>query len=151
MTKAEIIEAINSTIVANGQKGITAESLANLLIEMASATHEGSGGLNIICPMTTDVMGASYELTEEDKAHNAEVYSKCLECFNNGTTLPTIIADFSPLYTLTLGAEVSYVETPTSTIFTTSEVEGLVGLSFSTFYGEITFQVSEDGSVTIMQ
>lgn len=155
MTKAEIIEAINSTIVANGQKGITAESLANLLIEMASATPESSGGsgaLNIICPMIADASGVDYELTEEDKAHNAEVYSKYLECFNNGTALPLIVADFSPVYTLMMGTEVSYVETPMNTIFTPSEIEGVVGLAFSTFMGgQLMFQVNEDGSVTIME
>lgn len=44
MTKQEIIEAINSTIVANGQKGITAESLNNILNEMVNATPEGGSG-----------------------------------------------------------------------------------------------------------
>lgn len=44
MTKQEIINAINATIVANGQKGITAESLKNILNEMVNATPEGGSG-----------------------------------------------------------------------------------------------------------
>ena len=44
MTKNELIEAINATIVPNGQKAITAESLANLLMEMVNATPEGGNG-----------------------------------------------------------------------------------------------------------
>jgi len=44
MTKQEIINAINATIVANGQKGITAESLNNILTEMVNATPEGGSG-----------------------------------------------------------------------------------------------------------
>lgn len=44
MTKAEIIEAINSTIVANGQKGITAESLSLILTEIVNMSGEGGSG-----------------------------------------------------------------------------------------------------------
>lgn len=44
MTKQEILEAIDSTIVANDKKAITAESLANILREMATATPEGGSG-----------------------------------------------------------------------------------------------------------
>ena len=43
MTKQEILEAIDATIVPNDKKAITADSLANLLREMASATPENSG------------------------------------------------------------------------------------------------------------
>lgn len=55
MTKAEIIEAINATITANDEKAITAELLANILIEMVNATPEGGGGsgdgaLRVIVP-----------------------------------------------------------------------------------------------------
>lgn len=47
MTKQEIIEAINSTIIANGQKGITAESLNLILNEIVDNSGEsGSGGGN---------------------------------------------------------------------------------------------------------
>ena len=46
MTKEELKEAIASTIVENGQKAITAESLANLLNEIVdSAGSGGSGGV----------------------------------------------------------------------------------------------------------
>ena len=78
MTKEEIIEAINSTIVANGQKGITAESLANLLIEMASATPEGgsggSGGLIFYLGLPNDDF-TEFSLTEEERAHNVNMYN----------------------------------------------------------------------------
>lgn len=78
MTKAEIIEAINSTIVANGQKGITAESLANLLIEMASATPEGgsggSGGALFYAGVPNEDATA-LNLTAEELEHNAAMYN----------------------------------------------------------------------------
>lgn len=55
MTKNEIVEAINATIAPNNVKGITAESLANILTEMVNATPEGGGGsgdgaLRVIVP-----------------------------------------------------------------------------------------------------
>ena len=54
MTKAEIIGAINATIAPNNVKGITAESLANILIEMVNAAGEGGGSgdgaLRVIVP-----------------------------------------------------------------------------------------------------
>lgn len=51
MTKQEVLDAINATIVANGQKGITAESLNNILTEMVNAAGEGgSGALRIMMP-----------------------------------------------------------------------------------------------------
>lgn len=72
MTKAEIIEAIEATIRPNGEKAITAESLANLLIEMANATPEGGGGggggaLRVFLPET--------ELSEQQIAENVTTYN----------------------------------------------------------------------------
>lgn len=53
MTKAEIIEAINATIAPNGIKGITAESLNNVLTMMTENAGEGGSGdgaLRVIVP-----------------------------------------------------------------------------------------------------
>jgi len=85
MTKEEIIEAINSTIVTNGQKGITAESLANLLIEMASATPEGggSGGSFFYIGVPNEDF-TQFDLTEEEQSHNAAMYNT----FVNSNVVP---------------------------------------------------------------
>jgi hypothetical protein len=76
MTKNEIIEAINATIIPNGQKGITAESLANILLEIVNATPEGgSGGSGQIVfyrGMPNEDY-TEYTLTPEQQAHNAEM------------------------------------------------------------------------------
>lgn len=77
MTKNEIIEAINATIIPNGQKGITAESLANLLIEMVNATPEGgssgSGQVVFYFGMPNEEL-TEITLTPEEMAHNAEMF-----------------------------------------------------------------------------
>lgn len=44
MAKQDVIDAINATIVENGQKGITADSLRNLLIMMTENAGEGGSG-----------------------------------------------------------------------------------------------------------
>ena len=43
MTKEELKEAINATIVENGQKGITAQVLADILNEIVESSGSGGG------------------------------------------------------------------------------------------------------------
>ena len=108
MSKQEILEAINSTIVTNGQKGITAESLNLILNEMVESSGEGSSGsgaLRILMPadffmtgeetnftpeywestkgmMEQEIPGIGDALTEVYNklfTHNAEVYQQIME------------------------------------------------------------------------
>lgn len=91
MTKAEILEAINATIAPNGVKGITAESLANILTEIVNAAGEGgAGGEYIDMTMANPDDFESDELTEEAKAHNAEVYTKLLTACSSVTAIPMV-------------------------------------------------------------
>lgn len=94
MTKAEILEAINATIAPNGVKGITAESLANILTEIVNATPEGgsggAGGEYIDMTMANPDDFESNELTEEAKAHNAEVYNRLLTSLNGVAAIPMV-------------------------------------------------------------
>ena len=76
MTKQEIKDLITNVIVSNDQKGITAESLANVLLDMVDATPEGGSGSSI----PSFVLGAinletgTIMPSEEEKAHNAETF-----------------------------------------------------------------------------
>ena len=72
--KEKLIEAINATIVPNDEKAITAESLANLLIEIVSNMGTGSGSGQVVFHMgipNEDM--TELTLTPEQKAHNAEM------------------------------------------------------------------------------
>lgn len=91
MTKAEILEAINATIAPNGVKGITAESLANILTEIVNAAGEGGAGGEYLdmTPANPDDL-ESEELSEEAKAHNAEVYNKLLTALNAVAAIPMV-------------------------------------------------------------
>lgn len=73
--KQELIEAIKATIVPNDEKAITAESLANLLIEMVEAMGEGGTGAGYVSFYTgvPNVETMEFVLTPEQKAHNAEM------------------------------------------------------------------------------
>lgn len=103
MTKQEILDAINATIVANGQKGITAESLANILVEMVNAVGEsgsgsGSGSEVIkISNMEFTVDTIILSTTDEDAAHNAPVYAKYISSLNGNAPM-NISLDISKVF-----------------------------------------------------
>lgn len=91
MTKQEILEAINSTIATNGVKGITAESLANILTEIVNATPEGgSGGSGGEYLDMTFIDQETMELADSAKAHNAELYTKLFTALTEGTPAPMV-------------------------------------------------------------
>ena len=77
MNKQDVIDAINNVIVTNNQKGITAESLARVLLDMLEVTPESSGS-EFYTLAIGDLFGET-PLTEEQKAHNAELYRKMTE------------------------------------------------------------------------
>lgn len=94
MTKAEILEAINATIAPNGVKGITAESLANILTEIVNAAGEGgAGGEYLDMTLANPDDTTSTELTPEAMAHNAALYTSICEILNNGGVLPPVSAN----------------------------------------------------------
>lgn len=93
MNKAELIEAINATIAPNGVKGITAESLANILTEIVNAAGGGGGSLSVI--LAGEDLGVAP--TEASLMHNADVYEKVKQAVLAGEALPYIYADYSLL------------------------------------------------------
>lgn len=111
MNKNELIEAIQQTIVPNGKKGITAESLANLLMEMVNATPEGgSGGSGQIVFYAGMPTGETHEALEmpifeptpEQKAHNVEMFNTVKSL----PYMPTVSVDLSEYYATIMGADV---------------------------------------------
>lgn len=55
MAKQDVLDAINATIVENGKKGITAQSLNNILtmiVENAGEGGSGEGALRVMIPMS---------------------------------------------------------------------------------------------------
>ena len=108
----EVVDAINATIVPNNVKGITADSLRNLLLLMAENSGgsggSGEGALRVMIPMGEFVAeeGATEvdftpetlaliatqlpelaEVGEEMFAHNAKVYAQLFKLLHNCTHL----------------------------------------------------------------
>lgn len=101
MTKNEIIEAINATIASNGQKAITAESLANILIEMVNATPEGgssSGGSGVMYLQFgySDDGSSDMTFTDAQKANNAAIYETFNRIADEGAAFPPLFIDGYP-------------------------------------------------------
>ena len=127
MTKGEIIEIINNTIVSNGKKGITAELLAYILTEMASATPEvsnsGSGGL-IFYVGIPDETYSNFTLTDEELEHN-------INTFNTYVASPTpfIAFDISRFYAEMFMLEgVSYHVVAQAPMYIPEEIAAIDGM-----------------------
>ena len=98
MAKQDVIDAINATIVENGQKGITADSLRNLLIMMTENAGEGGGSgesmMKIFVPDYDVFLGPTFvEEGEFTPALVSELRNE-LE-----TQMPEMIDVYEPLFT----------------------------------------------------
>ena len=141
MTKSEIIEAINATIKPNGEKAITAESLANLLIEMVEGGSGGGSGnvKTIYLPMEAD-------LTSEEMAKNAELYNFAVAASTDRTLWDGVIVTFLgiPIYIepniSNDGSNVSVSGTMTIAVGYDPDKMTLMGMA-------VNFTLNPDGSV----
>jgi 2-methylisocitrate lyase-like PEP mutase family enzyme len=144
MNKQEIIEAINSTIMPNGQKGITAGALANILIEMIIAS---GGGVTVYVGMVDAETGA-VTLTDEQKALNASAFRQIKE----GNRL--VIVDMSELMSAQYGAQVGMSAVAMGVAHFPPETAALLGMpdEFVTFSSEMVGDVNllADGTIEIM-
>ena len=122
MNKQEIIEAINSTIMPNGQKGITAEALANILVEMANASGGGGAGA-VVYVGTADVSTGAFSQTAEQKLHNAEVF----QLVKSSESPVSLFVDTSDTYALEGLAVKSYISC-TVVMYLSEDSAPLLGL-----------------------
>ena len=74
MTRNEILEAINQTIVTNDKQGITAASLNNILTEIVNATPETDGLADDVIVRNIKMPDENGNFTDEDLAYNIETY-----------------------------------------------------------------------------
>lgn len=113
MTQEELYEAIDATIAPNGQRGITAESLAALLKEIAANAGgggSGQGALKIYTltdgvdpEMANEIAELSPNMVEPFMAyinHNASVYSQIKTAWKNNQESTFISVDLSSLMNL---------------------------------------------------
>lgn len=159
MNKTELIDAIQQVIVANDKKAITAESLANLLIEMVNATPEGgSGGSGqIVFYAGTPNEGMTVcVLTPEQKAHNAEM----VQVIKDSPIALQASVDVTSLMLASMDEEYADVDLTgvkynffcTNTMYLPAHIANLEGFPSAGVMtlGESPAFIAEDGSVTIL-
>lgn len=104
MKKEELKELIEGIIIPNGQKGISADMLKSVLLEVADSLGEGGEGGSagytffVNCDMgqidVTNITESTLEsanlLTPEQLEHNRTMFAKITEDINNGKPIPII-------------------------------------------------------------
>lgn len=124
--KEQLIEAIKATITPNNVKAITAESLANLLLEMADAIGQGGGGPSAGGAGVVFYVGSinvdTFEATQtpEQKAHNAEMF----QIFANSPMGVPVSINLNAVYEEQFGISegVTYIATMTYAMYVREDI-----------------------------
>lgn len=150
MNKTELIDAIQHVIVPNGQKAITAESLANLLTEIVKAM-----GTGVVFHMgTPNEDFTEFTQTPEEMAHNAEMFNiiKQSDVALNATTDMTHVLEFDAGLPAISGNKLNSLVLLTQYVpLELAEIEGFWSdcIILQTLeYGDL--MVLPDGSLSIM-
>ena len=134
MEKEELVEMINSTINTNGSGAITGEALNLALQAIVETMGTGSGSGAEKLQGYFD--GSAWQQTEEEKALNAQLYTKIVTAIENGQPMS--------VWGKTTADSGTYVSTSITII-----IEGsMVGIMFSGAEGLVTFVLISDGSVS---
>lgn len=96
MNKQELIEAIEATLVPNGNKAITADALKNLLIDIVENSGSGGGGgMTFQISMGINEDGDELFVTPEQIAHNKEQIDILKQLHDEGKPVPPIALETS--------------------------------------------------------
>ena len=152
MNKTELIDAIQHVIVPNGQKAITAESLANLLTEIVKAM-----GTGVVFHMgTPNEDFTEFTQTPEEMAHNAEM----VQVIKDSPIALQASVDVTSLMLASMDEEYADVDLTgvkynffcTNTMYLPAHIANLEGFPSAGVMtlGESPAFIAEDGSVTIL-
>ena len=155
MTKEEILQAIEETIVPNNQKAITAESLKILLTEMVNAGGSGSGVLTIYLgePIVEGDAVIGVSLIDAEKEHNASIF----QAIKSSTIMSPIAVDQSRYYTLAFGASSEHVKScimASFVVYADSEAASIMGLPYEAIILDVeglNALLLSDGSIELRQ
>lgn len=95
MSKEELIEAINGTLISNEEKAITADALRNLLTDIVENSGSGGGGMTFQISMDVDKAGEEIFVTPEQIAHNKEQIDILKQLHDEGKPVPPIALEMS--------------------------------------------------------
>lgn len=128
MGKEELVEMINSTINTNGSGAITGEALNLALQAIVETMGTGSGSGAEKLQGYFD--GSAWQQTEDEKALNAQLYTKIVSAIENGQPISVWarVASHYATYCLTSTA-VAKTESTVMAIFYTGDTTLGVTLS----------------------
>jgi hypothetical protein len=159
MNKTELIDAIQQVITPNSKKAISAESLANLLIEMVNATPEGgnggSGQVVFYAGVPNEGTTELY-LTPEQKAHNAEmvqlIKNSPISLCSSIDVTGLMIEDMSKEYAGVDFTGIKYNFNCDNTMYVPAHIAELEALPCAgvMVFCEISLFITEDGSVSLL-
>lgn len=112
MSKEELIEAINGTLISNEENAITADALRNLLTDIVENSG-GGGGMTFQISMGTNEAGGEIFVTPEQIAHNKEQIDILKQLHDEGKPVPPIALEMSGTME---GMEMSQIMTQLSNI-----------------------------------
>ena len=153
--KEKLIEAINATIQPNDEKAITAESLANLLIEIVSNMGTGSGSGQVVFyagkPNETEELGDTgcfkFELTSEEQEHNRKMF----ETFKASPIALPCSVDSRHLEIIGPAGSLQNTLIPNSMFISAEEMAAIGVYSDAILMEGVIFGVvTQDGSIYIM-
>lgn len=152
--KEQLIEAIKATITPNNVKAITAESLANLLLEMADAIGKGgssAGGAGVVFYVGSINMD-TFEATQtpEQKAHNAEMF----QIFANSPMGVPVSINLNAMYEEQFGISegVTYIATMTDAMYVREDIAiemGATSAMMEVHTADFYAVISPDGTLVI--
>lgn len=149
MNKEELIEAINATIVPNNVKGITAESLANLLTEMVNASGSGEAGV-VFYAGSVNMDTLEFTQTEEQKAHNAEMFQVVA---NSSMGVPVSI-NMNGVYESEIGISegITYIITLSNVMYVSEDIAaefGAPSAMIEAYNDEFWATIQQDGTLVL--
>lgn len=149
MTQEELYEAIDATIAPNGQRGITAESLAALLKEIADYAGVGGSGQGALRVYAFPKMDFSKESVSEIEARVPGASAAFTKFLNANAATYTQLAELhtslgdAPLIMLDLGAAMYELMTIMG-----DSAEGMVAATMPTPFALFN-EKAEDGSLAL--
>lgn len=147
-SKEEILAAINADIVSNGNKAITGDILNLIFNSIVELMGTGGGGAS--AEQIYSDFNDGTNLTDEQKAINAQTYDKAKSAFENGSPLPLITVDVGAV--LAIGPCKAEILASLTAFFDPNDAANIeansVGLNIAmSVQGmEVALVVSEDGS-----
>lgn len=155
MSKEELIEAINDTLISNEEHAITADALRNLLTDIVENSGSGGGGgMTFQIGLEIDENGSEVSvLTPEQIVHNKEQIDILKQLHDEGKPTPPIAMEMTgTMEGMTMSQIVMYITNIMWDITGTEVPEGMPeGLIFPVVQIMGGIAINGDGTLITLE